>query len=155
MVRSNYKNVNIGAGGWSMKRFFALLLALLCLMLTGCAAQQEQQDDPEVGGDWRTWGLVNADGVMTNDGETHEVLACVYDCETVLYLNDDAQSVYASAEYPEKIEGAHDAFISAGFDDLNGDGESDLQLTLDTGSGEMTLRFLWDASTGTLVYQAE
>lgn len=137
-----------------MKKILALLLALLCLTLTACAAQEEQQDQaPEVGGDWRTWGLVNADGVMTNGGEAHEVLACVYDSETVLYLNDDAQSVYASAEYPEKIEGAHDAFVSAAFDDLNGDGESDFQLTLGSGSGVTTLRFLWDASTGTLEYQ--
>ncbi len=75
--------------------------------------------------------------------------------ETVLYLNDEAQSVYASAEYPEKIEGAHDAFVSAGFEDRNGDGESEFQLTLDSGNGETTLNFLWDASTGTLVYQAE
>ena len=136
-----------------MKRFFALLLALLCLTLTACAAQQEQEEAPEVGGDWRTWGLVNADGVMTNGGEAHEILACVYDSETVLYLNDDAQSVYASAEYPEKIEGAHDAFVSASFEDLNGDGESDFQLTLDLGSGEKMLTWLWDASTGTLSYQ--
>ena len=135
-----------------MKKILALLLALLCLTLTACAAQQEQEEAPEVGGDWRTWGLVNADGVMTNGGQAHEVLACVYDSETVLYLNDDAQSVYATAEYPEKIEGAHDAFVSASFDDLNGDGESDFQLTLDWG-GETTLNFLWDASTGTLVYQ--
>ena len=136
-----------------MKKILALLLALLCLTLTACAAQQEQEEAPEVGGDWRTWGLVNADGVMTNGGEAHEVLVCAYDSEAVLYLNDDAQSVYAAAEYPEKIEGAHEAFVSASFDDLNGDGESDFQLTLDSGSGETTLNFLWDASTGTLVYQ--
>ena len=134
-----------------MKRIFALILALLCLTLAACASQQEQE--PEVGGDWRTLGLINADGVMTNGGEAHEVLACVYDSETVLYLNDETQSVYASAEYPEKIEGAQGAFVSAAFDDLNGDGESDFQLTLDTEGGEKTLRFLWDASTGTLSYQ--
>lgn len=49
----------------SFKRLTALLMALLmCLSLAACSSS----DDPEVGNDWRTTGIVVGSGTITHDG---------------------------------------------------------------------------------------
>lgn len=58
---------------------------------------------------------------------------------------------FAEAVFPEKIEGAHDLFEALSLDDLNGDGDSDVQLML-TGQ---TLIWYYDAASESYVYQPQ
>ena len=60
---------------WGM----ALIAALLCLCMALSACSNDADNDPnEVGGqDWRTWGLVVDSGTITRNGEDTAVLVCV------------------------------------------------------------------------------
>ena len=57
------------------KRYFALLLAAACLSLAACGGEQEEYI---AGDDWRTTGVVVADGTITHDGESVDVLVTDY-----------------------------------------------------------------------------
>ena len=67
------------------------------------------------------------------------------------YLDEETQTFFAEAVFPEKIEGAHDLFEALSLDDLNGDGDSDVQLML-TGQ---TLIWYYDAASESYVYQPQ
>ena len=87
------------------RRCFALLLALM-LVLTGCAANAAEEEEPSgdtAGADWRTWGWVNDAGTLTRDGEETDVLVCVFSDSIMLYLDDETQTVVGAAEYSMPI----------------------------------------------------
>ena len=117
-------------GFW--KRAAMGLLAIAMLLCAACAApekepEQEMQTDI-AGADWRTYGQVSDAGTITRAGEQTSVLACVFDSGVEFYLDEETQTFFAEAVFPEKIEGAHDLFEALSLDDLNGDGDSDVQL---------------------------
>ena len=121
-------------GFW--KRAAMGLLAIAMLLCAACAApeqepEQEMQTDI-AGADWRTYGQVSDAGTITRAGEQTSVLACVFDSGVEFYLDEETQTFFAEAVFPEKIEGAHDLFEALSLDDLNGDGDSDVQLMSDS-----------------------
>ena len=141
----------------SFRKLAALLLAVF--MIAACAAcAEKQQDEPEeeqqiAGADWRTWGWVNDAGSVTHGGKTSDVLVCVFTDEIDLYLDDETQTLYAAASYPETIDDAREAYAGCSLDDRNGDGESDLQAEFVRSDGEKrTLTWYWEAEKG-FVYQ--
>ena len=138
------------------RRWIAWLLALACLLLAGCAAA-DTQDTPAgdtAGSDWRTWGWVNGSGTLTLDGETAEVLVCIFTDSADFYYDDDQQTLRASAAYPAEIPDAREAYQSITLDDLNGDGSSDVQLHFVHADGAAeTLVWYWDAA-GQYVFQS-
>ena len=122
-------------GFW--KRAAMGLLAIAMLLCAACAApeqepEQEMQTDI-AGADWRTYGQVSDAGTITRAGEQTSVLACVFDSGVEFYLDEETQTFFAEAVFPEKIEGAHDLFEALSLDDLNGDGDSDVQLMVKHG----------------------
>ena len=140
-------------GFW--KRAAMGLLAIAMLLCAACAApdqepEQEMQTDI-AGADWRTYGQVSDAGTITRAGEQTSVLACVFDSGVEFYLDEETQTFFAEAVFPEKIEGAHDLFEALSLDDLNGDGDSDVQLML-TGQ---TLIWYYDAASESYVYQPQ
>ena len=49
-----------------MKKLFALMAALaLCLSLTACGGDQNEDPNDVVGDDWRVTGVVRAEGTIT------------------------------------------------------------------------------------------
>ena len=140
-----------------MKRFWKRtamgLLSLALLLCAACAAQkQEQEQEMDIAGaDWRTYGQVSDAGTIMRAGEQTSVLACVFDSGVEFYLDEETQTFFAEALYPEKIEGAHDLFEALSLEDSNGDGDSDVRLML-TGQ---TLVWYYDAASESYVYQPE
>ena len=134
-------------GFW--KRAAMGLLAIAMLLCAACAApeqepEQEMQTDI-AGADWRTYGQVSDAGTITRAGEQTSVLACVFDSGVEFYLDEETQTFFAEAVFPEKIEGAHDLFEALSLDDLNGDGDSDVQLML---TGQKLIWYYDAASVG-------
>lgn len=137
-----------------MRRFAVFpLLAALLLTLAACTVRDDP-DDIEVGGDWRTWGVINDYGTIVRDGAETTVCVCICDSTADFYLDREEQTVYASVQYPSKIDSASAYYQSVSFADLNKDGNSDVQITFSFGDGgETKLTWLWENSE--FVYHAE
>ena len=122
-----------------MKKLFVLVIALL-LCLTACGGPSDTAGD-----DWRTSGIVVADGTITHDGESVDVLVTISDTSAAFYRDTAEQVLFDSVMFPESIPDAKQAFESISFDDINGDGESDVvaHFKFNDGGGE-ELVWIWD-----------
>ena len=122
-----------------MKKLFVLVIALL-LCLTACGGSSDTAGD-----DWRTSGIVVADGTITHDGESVDVLVTISDTSAAFYRDTAEQVLFDSVLFPESIPDAKQAFESISFDDINGDGESDVvaRFKFNDGGGE-ELVWIWD-----------
>lgn len=147
------------------KRWIALLLALVCVLLAGCQsrAAQEEKDVPGAeeeqsgdvaGADWRTWGTVSDSGTLTVDGEQVKVLLCVFAESAALYYDRAEQELFAELTYPYALEDAQTAYASCELTDQNGDGQGDIRLTFLHEGGKQT-DFVWCRDGETFVFDAE
>lgn len=123
-----------------MKKLFVLVIALL-LCLSACGGA----DDDTAGDDWRTSGIVVANGTITHDGESVDVLVTVSDTSAAFYRDTAEQVLFDSVLFPESIPDAKQAFESISFDDIDGDGESDVVVRFEHAVGDTTeLVWIWD-----------
>ena len=124
------------------KRYFALLLAAACLSLAACGGQQEEYI---AGDDWRTTGVVVADGTITHDGESVDVLVTVGESSAAFYWDDSVQVLYDSVSFPMNVPDAQQAFNAISFEDIDGDGESDVLVSFIHENGDADeLIWIWD-----------
>ena len=89
------------------KTITLLVSALLCVSLVSCGETDSYDDTDymEAGDDWRTTGLVLANGVITRGGESTEVLVTVGDNGAAFYYDDAGHVIFDEVEYPETIAG--------------------------------------------------
>lgn len=132
------------------KRWLALVLTLVCLLLAGCAETAHdtpgKTDGDAVGSDWRTWGWVSDQGVLEKeDGEQLRLLLCVFTKNAALYYDDAVQTEFATLTYPQEIPDAKEAYASFALLDRNGDGHADVEIQFRHSDGTQTqLCWLWD-----------
>ena len=129
-----------------MKKIFALLLAvILCLSVTACGGSDEPVDEP-VGDDWRSSGVVVDSGTITHEGEgSVHVLVTVDENWAAFYRDEPEQILFDSVSFPMTIPDAQEYFDGISFDDINGDGESDVTVSIVYPSGEYTyMAWIWD-----------
>ena len=138
------------------KKLFALLAALaLCLSLTACGGTQDDTDDL-AGGDWRTTGVVRAEGTITRDGGDVYVLVCVNDDDAVFCYDDETYAVYDYVDYPVVLESdPWEAFQGIDFADRNGDGDSDVAMLFELDGQQVLMVWFWDAEAEGFVFQPE
>ena len=123
-----------------MKKLFVLVIALL-LCLCACGGS----DDDTAGDDWRTSGIVVANGTITHDGESVDVLVTLSDTSAAFYRDTAEQVLFDSVLFPVSIPDAKQAFESISFDDIDGDGESDVVVRFEHEIGDTTeLVWIWD-----------
>ena len=128
-----------------------LLLLTLLGCLAGCGGTQEEA----AGGDWRVSGIVVGSGAITRDGETVDVLVTVGESSAAFYRDLPEQELFDSVTFPQQQPDAQQRFLGVSFDDVNGDGASDVQLSFtDENGGTTELSWLWDAAEG-YVFQQE
>ena len=117
----------------------ALALAL-CLSLAACG-----NSDDVAGDDWRTTGMVVDSGTITHDGDSVDVLVTVSESSAAFSRDLPAQVLFDSVAFPMDIPDAEQAFHSISFDDLDGDGESDVWVSFLHENGDATdLIWIWD-----------
>ena len=125
---------------WKRTIPFALALAL-CLSLAACGDSGDITGD-----DWRTSGMVAASGTITHDGESVDVLVTVSESSAAFYRDLPEQVLFDSVSFPMNIPDAEQAFNAIFFDDLDGDGESDVLVSFLHENGDETeLIWLWDS----------
>lgn len=122
-----------------------LLLVTLLLCLSGCGETQEET----AGVDWRVSGVVVGSGAITRDGETVDVLVTVGERSAAFYRDQPEQVLFDSVTFPQRQPNAQQRFSALSFDDQNGDGASDVQLSFTDENGDTTeLNWLWDGAEG-------
>jgi len=124
-----------------LKKSLSLLLAVvLCLSLGACGS------DPELtGDDWRVSGVVAASGTITHDGESVDVLVTVSESSAAFYRDLPEQILFDSVAFPMQIPDAEQAFNAISFEDLSGDGESDVLVSFIHENNDLTeLIWIWD-----------
>ena len=127
------------------KRLGILLLAAACALSAGCSTPEEA-----AGTDWRTWGLVQATGIITRDGTDTPVCVCVHDDGAVFYLGRPEQVRFDGVVYPEALADRAASFSAISFTDLDGDGNSDVRMDFQPGC---TMIWYWSGADG-YVYQS-
>lgn len=117
--------------------FLAAILALfMCLSLAACGGSAD---------DWRTDGEVVAKGTITHDGESVDVLVTVSETSAAFYRDTAEQVLFDSVLFPMSVPDAKQAFSSISFDDIDGDGESDVVVRFEHAVGDTTeLVWIWD-----------
>lgn len=119
--------------------FFAQVM-VLCLCLAACG-----NSDDVAGDDWRTTGMVVDSGTITHDGDSVDVLVTVSESSAAFYRDIPEQVLLDSVAFPMDIPDAEQAFHSISFDDLDGDGESDVWVSFLHENGDATdLVWIWD-----------
>ena len=119
--------------------FFAQVM-VLCLCLAACG-----NSDDVAGDDWRTTGMVVDSGTITHDGDSVDVLVSVSESSAAFYRDIPEQVLFDSVAVPMDIPDAEQAVHSISFDDLDGDGESDVWVSFLHENGDATdLIWIWD-----------
>ena len=128
----------------------ALIAALLCLCMALSACSNDADNDPNevVGQDWRTWGLVVDSGTITRNGEDTAVLVCVEDDGAYFYHDDENQVLFDFVEFPEEYGLTSGDYNAIAFEDGNGDGNTDvaIQFNMDD-DNQLALVWMYDESS--------
>ena len=120
--------------------FIPVLAMALCMSLTACG-----NSDDVAGDDWRTTGMVAGSGTITHDGESVDVLVTVSESSAAFYRDLPEQVLFDSVSFPMNIPDAEQAFNAISFDDMDGDGESDVLVSFIHENGDATeLIWIWD-----------
>ena len=128
-----------------------------CVLVPEGTVPGWQTDGGDVAGaDWRTTGIVRAEGTVTRGGEDRDVLVCVHAENAALYYDAAEQVLYAAVDYHAAIQGdAWAAFQSIDFADRNGDGSSDIAMLFQEGDGMTLLVWFWDETAKRFVFRPE
>lgn len=128
------------------KLFSVMTAALLCLTLAACG-------EPAAGKDWRTTGVVAAQGTLTRGGEKISICLCLDQKGAALYLDDETHTLFSSALFPDEMADAVESFVQITFPDWNDDGESDVEMRFSHADmSEERMVWLWNAASGEYTY---
>ena len=117
-----------------------VLAMALCLSLAACG-----NSDDVAGEDWRTTGVVVGSGTIAHDGESVDVLVTVCESSAAFYRDLPEQVLFDSVSFPMNIPDAEQSFNAISFDDMDGDGESDVLVSFIHENGDATeLVWIWD-----------
>lgn len=120
--------------------FSPVLAIVLCLGLAACG-----KSDDTAGDDWRTSGVVVGSGTITHDDESVDVLVTVSESSAAFYWDQPEQVLFDSVSFPMNISDAEQAFDTISFDDIDGDGESDVLVSFTYENGDVIeLIWIWD-----------
>ncbi len=128
------------------KLILTVLCLLLCLSLAACGKHGSGGTGDDVAGrDWRTTGVVAASGTVTRDGNETDILVCLDKNGVKLYYDEPTQRLFDFADFhvPFKSD-PRDSFESISFDDITGDLNSDIVLTINGKKFQWT----WDDYIG-------
>ena len=120
--------------------FIPVLAMALCLSLAACG-----NSDDVAGDDWRTTGVVVGSGTITHDSESVDVLVTVDPNSAAFYRDQEEQVLFDSVSFPMNIPDVEQSFNAISFDDMDGDGESDVLVSFIHENGDATeLAWIWD-----------
>ena len=128
-----------------MKKQQTKMCCLAAAVMFGFVLSACGSTDDVAGDDWRTSGVVAGSGTITHDGKSVDVLVTVSETSAAFYWDEPEQVLYDSVLFPMHVPDAEQAFNAISFDDMDGDGESDVLVSFIDEYGDNTeLIWLWD-----------
>ena len=115
------------------RHLLAGILLALCLLCTACG-----KTDDIAGDDWRATGVVVGSGTITRGGDSVDVLVTVSESSAAFYRDLPEQVLFDSVSFPMTIPDGEQAFNAISFDDMDGDGESDVLVSFIYENGDAT-----------------
>ena len=116
-------------------------------ILAACG-NQGTTDDDIAGDDWRTWGTIQDTGTLTHDGQMIDVCICITDTGADLYYDKAEQELYTTVQFPVPLDSAASRYQGTDYSDLDGDGNSDLQMSFDQDGEYVTYVWYWNTVRG-------
>ena len=157
------------------KLMFAIAVIVVCSALSGCGTNSDavksnanekdavksnaNEKDPVfsnnnseediVGADWRTTGIIIDYGTITSGGENTEVAITMKRGKSSFYYDSPNQQLFESVLFPKEVEDSWGAFSGISFEDINGDGESDVTIDFSHEDNSKThFVWLWEQENG-------
>lgn len=128
-----------------------MVCAIVC-SLAGCSSSQQtnlptasdvvSSESTQSQQDWREDADISVKDTALFGGEPVPVVGCVENDRILLYRDAAEQELLAQADYPIPLENAAEELTTCEFEDLDGDGNSELTLTFDLPDGKRA-SFLW------------
>lgn len=120
-----------------LKTLPIVILSLLFIFMFASCGDDQSHD--VTGNDWRTQGLIDGYGSLTLNGDDISVCICCHNADASVYLDSESQELIATLTYPSPI--AEDTIEERAFDfsDINGDGSSDVTMTVIAKDGSKTV----------------
>ncbi|MGI6316527.1 MAG: hypothetical protein ACOX17_07695 [Christensenellales bacterium] len=124
------------------KSFTLLLTVMVCLNLFACRSVNN-----DLAVDWRAKGTIDGYGTITRTDEgSVDVLVTISSENVAFYRDKPEQTLFDRIPFPMKISDAEQAFNAISFDDLDGDGESDVIISFIHKNGDNTeMVWIWDS----------
>lgn len=110
---------------WKKSAVFCLTV-ILGAGLTACGGNKKEKEKEKAGTDWRTEGNIVGKGTITHDGDSVDVVVCVDPDSAAFYWDQEEKVLFDSVKFPETLSDAETAFEDISFDDIDGDGETDV-----------------------------
>ncbi len=154
------------------RRVKLILLCLLCVSLTGCMGEQQQnqsdtediinsqsQDDVnnqnEAGADWRTWRSYAYVDFNMGDEVVNTLVAIDSEC-CAIYYDKESPDLFAEVSFPKEIEDIGGAMESITAEDINEDGYDDLSITdISVEGNKTTYVWKWDTEDSCFIFSEE
>lgn len=136
-----------------VKKLLAIIMvcAIVC-SLAGCRSSQQanlptasdvaSSESIQPQQDWREDADISVKDTALFGGEQVPIVGCVENDRIRLYRDAAEQELLAQADYPIPLENAAEKLTTCEFEDLDGDGNSELTLAFDFPEGERA-SFLW------------
>ena len=166
-----------------MNKKSLLILLMLCLLLASCgkapagtpteapaaatatpaptaapteapATEEPAQDEPIVGDDWRSWGVIDAFGTLDTDEGEAGVCALLFEDRAELYYDQESQVLFDILEFPVTLSVGEYEKAGIEFGDLNGDGRADARVYVEE-EFDVPLAMTWLWEDGALEYAPE
>lgn len=128
------------------RRMVCMLLGVtLGLCLTACGSDKKENEEEKAGTDWRTEGNIVGRGTITHDGDSVDVVVCVDPNSAAFYWDKEEKLLFDSVAFPETLSDAETAFEDISFDDIDGDGETDVTIDFHHNDDTDTyMVWIWD-----------
>lgn len=116
--------------------------------------EEPAPEEPIVGDDWRSWGIIDAFGALDTDEGEVGVCALLYEDRAELYYDQESQALFDILEYPMTLSGEEYEKVGIEFGDLNGDGHADARVYVEE-EFDVPLAMTWLWEDGALEYAPE
>lgn len=140
-----------------MKQRITIFMGFLALSIfTACGNIPGAEDDSQlVGADWRTWGIIDAYGTLSLDGEDTDVCVCLYADRAELYYDEENQNLFTTIDFPERLSDEEYEKLSIEFEDSTGDDNTDIAFTVGTEDVvDRRFCYIYDDDAEEFVYDA-